>query len=183
MRSSFSHVENNDPKSSLEITTNLLKQKVSELQESYGEINTKIANLKNEIMIAKNESRTQYLKKQLALMLRKKKYIEKQSAFYGEQLFNIDQLSFGTDEAMDAEIDVLPMSSLTDVSIDGAESGQYCVEKMVKQLNEINDIMSGVAEVKEDREEYKEEYDALEEALSQKVVQLDDLLPLIQDSI
>lgn len=183
MRSTFSHVENREPKSSIELTTNLLKQKVSELQESYASVNSKIANLKNEIKNTKNESRLDFLRKQLVLMVRKKKHIQKQSEFYGEQLFNIDQLSYGADEELDAKPEKPSKSELTEITIEDAREGEYCSVNMVQRLNEINNLMSGFTELKEDADEFKEEYCNLEEELTQKVVSLDDLLPKIEDSI
>ena len=182
MRGSFAELVNKSPKSPLEETTARIRENVVELKAEYEKVNERIAKETKQLKNA-NEAKAKNIKKQIMMLLRKKKNYEKQLTFYGEQLFNIDQLSYGIESGEELDVKQEPTKSeLITFSFVDADDSEYDIKNMVSKLNEINDILSGIQRPPEEDEDIKLCCKNLDIEISQNLVSLQGLLSPIDQT-
>ncbi|KAH0790701.1 hypothetical protein GPJ56_005393 [Histomonas meleagridis] len=117
------------------------------------------------------------------MLLRRKKNIEKQLTFYGEQLFNIDQLSYGIESNEEDEPKQAPTKSeLVTFTLEDVDESTYDIKNMVSQINEINDILSGFQKPPEESEDIKSQYKNMDIELNKNIVSLQGLLTPIDQT-
>ena len=185
MRGSLTELMERNPKSPLEETTSKIRENVTELKAEYEKVNERIAKESKKLKNATNEVREKSIKKQIMMLLRRKKNIEKQLTFFGEQLFNIDQLSYGaenSEELNDTNKQPVTKRELITFSFEDDDDSKYDIKNMVEQLNEVNDILSGLQKPPEEDEDIKSCYRNLDNEISKNHVSLQGLLTQIDQS-
>lgn len=186
LRSTFKQHVSDDANPLIDISTKV-KQKVSSLQTELEKINKGISSKMADFKSAGTESRKNELKKNVVFLLRRKKLYENQLNFYNSQLFNMDQLTFGsqTEEIpFPTENNAsLTRSDLKSITLEDGDISNYDQSILIKEINSINDMISELDPLPSNDDQFQATFKSLETEFLTATIPLNEYLTEFDDSV
>lgn len=186
LRSTFKQHVSDDANPLIDISTKV-KQKVSSLQTELEKINKGISSKMADFKSAGTEGRKNELKKNIVFLLRRKKLYENQLNFYNSQLFNMDQLAFGsqTEEIPFPTENNTPLtrSDLKSISFEDGDISNYDQSILIKEINSINDMISELDPLPSNDDQYQVTFKSLETEFLTATIPLNEYLTEFDDSV